>query len=75
MKSLMNVMVINCATSCSGLEALKCSSTSSLEWLGCRNYNEFLNCKNDLVKYNLCSSCHCEIGVDTLLFQQERVSV
>ena len=62
------------ATSGSCLEALKCTETYgtlSLERMGFLNYSKFLNCKNESVKYNLCSSCLCVIHVDALLYQQQ----
>ena len=41
------------------------------ERIGCLNYIEFLNYKNESVKYNLCLSRQCAIRVDALLYQQE----
>ena len=56
------------------MEALKCTETygtPSFEHAGCLNYTEFLNYKNEAVKYNLRSSRRCAIRVDALLYQRE----
>ena len=47
------------ATSGCHLQAVKCTETygtPSFARLGCLSHTEFLNCKNEFVKYKLCSS-------------------
>ena len=40
-----------------GLKCTETYGTPSFWRLGCLNYTEFLNYKNEFVKYKLCSSC------------------
>ena len=58
-----------CATSGCQLEALKCTETYEtlgFQCPGCLNHIEFLNYKNELIKYKSCSSHSYSKGDDAL---------
>ena len=47
-----------------------CMGPTAVSGSGASNFKN-KSIKNKSVKYNLCSSCQCTIGVGDLLYQQE----